>query len=122
MDEKTARLRALQRNIDRFQKLLSSNLSSAELRFVEQRLCEDQLMLVKLQSGGHGSVLDTTGAWQGVESHLTEETPASSVNGSSSSSQQLFCACFLAVTAVATFGWWSALGWLTVKATTWLLT
>ncbi|SHN60877.1 hypothetical protein [Bradyrhizobium erythrophlei] len=124
MDESTARLRALKRNIDRFQKLPRSNLSSAELRFVEQRLSEDQLILAKLQSGGHGSALDTTSAWQGVKavSDLTEETLASSLIGKASPSQRVFCVCFLATITVATFGWWSALGWLTVKATVWLLT
>ena len=122
MDESTARLRALQRNIDRFQKLPRSNLSPAELRFIEQRLFEDQLELAKLQSGGHGSPPDMTSAWQEVESSLTEETPASSVIGDASLLQRFFSVSFMAATIVATFGWWSALGWLTVKATTWLLT
>jgi hypothetical protein len=116
MDESTARLMALQRNVDRFQKLPRSNLSPAELSFVEQRLSEDQLMLAKLQPGGHGSVADANSApvWQNPVSSLTEE--------STNLSQRLFSVCFMAATIVATFGWWSALGWLTVKATTWLLT
>jgi hypothetical protein len=122
MDESTARLRALQRNINRFQELPRSNLSPTELRFIEQRLCEDQLELAKLQSGGHAPALDTISAWQATETSLTGETLATSAIGGASLSQRFFSVSFMAATIVATFGWWSALGWLTVKATTWLLT
>lgn len=49
MSEKAARLLAHQRNIDRYQKLLRSNLSATELRFVEQRLSEERFTLAMLQ-------------------------------------------------------------------------
>ena len=50
MNERIARLRAHQRNIDRYQGLLKSSLSEIELRFVEQRLSEERLALALLQS------------------------------------------------------------------------
>jgi hypothetical protein len=49
MNERIARLRAHQRNIDRYQGLLKSSLSEIELRFVEQRLSEERLALAMLQ-------------------------------------------------------------------------
>lgn len=52
MDEKAARLRAHQANIDRYQRLLKSNLNATELRFVEQRLSEEQAKLAILHGGG----------------------------------------------------------------------
>lgn len=52
MNEKAARLRAHQRNIDRYQRLLKSNLSATELRFVEQRLSEERFTLAMLQFAG----------------------------------------------------------------------
>ena len=48
MNERIARLRAQQRNIDRYQGLLKSSLSEIELRFVEQR-SEERLALALLQ-------------------------------------------------------------------------
>jgi hypothetical protein len=50
MNERIARLRAHQRNIDRYQGLLKSNLSAVESRFVEQLLSEERLALASLQS------------------------------------------------------------------------
>jgi hypothetical protein len=50
MNERIARLRAHQRNIDRFQGLLKSRLSAVELRFIERRLSEERLALATLQS------------------------------------------------------------------------
>ena len=50
MTERIARLRAHQRNIDRFQGLLKSSLSAVELRFIERRLSEERLALATLQS------------------------------------------------------------------------
>jgi len=50
MNERIARLRAHQRNIDRFQGLLKSSLSAVELRFIERRLSEERLALATLQS------------------------------------------------------------------------
>jgi hypothetical protein len=49
MNEKNARLRAHQHNIDRYQALLKSSLSEIELRFVEQRLSEERIALATLQ-------------------------------------------------------------------------
>jgi hypothetical protein len=49
MNERIARLRAHQRNIDRYEGLLRSTLSEVELRFVEQRLSEERLALAMLQ-------------------------------------------------------------------------
>jgi hypothetical protein len=49
MNERITRLRAYQRNIDRFEGLLKSSLSEIELRFVEQRLSEERLALAMLQ-------------------------------------------------------------------------
>jgi hypothetical protein len=49
MNERIARLRAHQRNIDRYRGLLKSSLSEIELRFVEQRLSEERLALALLQ-------------------------------------------------------------------------
>ena len=54
MDEKAARLRAHQANIDRYQRLLKSNLNATELRFVERRLSEEQSKLAMLQFMGGG--------------------------------------------------------------------
>ena len=50
MNERIARLRAHQRNIDRYQGLLKSSLSAVELLFVERRLFEERLALATLQS------------------------------------------------------------------------
>jgi hypothetical protein len=50
MNERITRLRAHQRNIDRFQGLLKSSLSAVELRFIERRLSEERLALATLQS------------------------------------------------------------------------
>jgi hypothetical protein len=49
MNERIARLRAHQRNIDRYLSLLKSSLSEIELRFVEQRLSEERLALALLK-------------------------------------------------------------------------
>lgn len=49
MNERITRLRAHQRNIDRYHGLLKSSLSEIELRFVEQRLSEERLAMAMLQ-------------------------------------------------------------------------
>jgi hypothetical protein len=49
MNDKMARLRAHQRNIDRYETLLKSSLNDVELRFVEQRLSEERLALAMVQ-------------------------------------------------------------------------
>lgn len=59
MDERSARLQASQRNIDRYQKLLQTKLSAIELRFVEQRLSEERFTLAVLQfMGGPNSIAE----------------------------------------------------------------
>ena len=49
MNERLIRMRAHQRNIDRYQGLVKSGLNNVELRFVEQRLSEERLALAVLQ-------------------------------------------------------------------------
>jgi hypothetical protein len=49
MDDRIIRLQAHQRSIDRYERLLRSNLSAIELRFVEQRLLEERQALATLQ-------------------------------------------------------------------------
>jgi hypothetical protein len=49
MKDKTTRLLAHERNIDRYQVLLKSSLSEIELRFVERRLSEERFALAMLQ-------------------------------------------------------------------------
>jgi hypothetical protein len=50
MSERNARLHALERNIDRYEELLKSNLSDLEMRFVERRLSEERFALAIEQS------------------------------------------------------------------------
>jgi hypothetical protein len=47
--ERIARLRAHQRNIDRYQNLLKTQLSETELHFVEKRLSEERFWIAMLQ-------------------------------------------------------------------------
>ena len=49
MDHTSARLRNHQRNIDRYQNLLKTQLSPSELRFVERRLSEERFTIAILQ-------------------------------------------------------------------------
>jgi hypothetical protein len=49
MDERIARLRTHQRNIDRYQTMLKTHLSETELRFVEKRLSEERFWMAMLQ-------------------------------------------------------------------------
>jgi hypothetical protein len=49
MDEKSARLQASQRNIDRYQNLLKTKLNATEVRFIEQRLSEERFTLAMLR-------------------------------------------------------------------------
>ena len=48
MDEKIARLRTHQRNIDRYQNLLKTQLTATELHFVEKRLSEERFAIAML--------------------------------------------------------------------------
>jgi hypothetical protein len=61
MNERIARLRAHQRNIDRYQGLLKSSLSAVELLFVERRLSEERLALATLQSTSPSNSLEEDG-------------------------------------------------------------
>ena len=56
MNGRINRLRAHQRNIDRYQGLLKSGLSDIELRFVEQRLSEERFALAMLQFMSPGNL------------------------------------------------------------------
>ncbi|MGA8902813.1 hypothetical protein [Bradyrhizobium sp.] len=49
MNDKVARLRTHERNIERYETLLKSKLSEVELRFLEQRLSEERLAIAVLQ-------------------------------------------------------------------------
>ena len=49
MSERIARVYAHQRNIERYEGLLKSNLNETELRFVNQRLLEERKSLAILQ-------------------------------------------------------------------------
>jgi hypothetical protein len=48
MNENIARLRARERNIDRYQRLLKTKLNDAETQFVERRLAEERFWLTML--------------------------------------------------------------------------
>jgi hypothetical protein len=48
MDEKIARLRAHQRNIDRYQRLLQTKLSELESQYLERRLSEERFWVAML--------------------------------------------------------------------------
>ena len=52
MSDRIIRVRALERNIDRYQRLLQTNLNEIELRFVRQRLSEDRFALAIFQAIG----------------------------------------------------------------------
>ena len=47
--DQIARLRTHQRNVDRYQNLLKTQLSETELQFVEKRLSEERFAMAKLQ-------------------------------------------------------------------------
>ena len=49
MTQRSAQLRAHQQNIERYQRLLNSNLSEVEMKFVELRLSEERFALAMLQ-------------------------------------------------------------------------
>jgi hypothetical protein len=52
MDERVARLRAHQKNIDRYQGLLKTKLSEAEKLYLEKRLSEERFAISMLQFMG----------------------------------------------------------------------
>jgi hypothetical protein len=49
MDERIARLSAHQKNIDRYQSLLESELSDVEQQYLRRRLSEERLAIAMLQ-------------------------------------------------------------------------
>ena len=50
MDERIARLRAHQKNIDRYQRLLGTKLNEVELQYLERRLSEERFWMATLNS------------------------------------------------------------------------
>jgi hypothetical protein len=48
MDERNARLRTHQKNIDRYQGLLQTQLSETEKRYIEKRLFEERFAVAML--------------------------------------------------------------------------
>ena len=52
MNEKIARLQAIQNNIAHYEGLLKSKLNSTEVRFVEKRLSEERFALAMTQFMG----------------------------------------------------------------------
>jgi hypothetical protein len=49
MDQSIARLRTHQRNIDRYENMLKTQLSATERHFVEKRLSEERFAIAMLQ-------------------------------------------------------------------------
>ena len=49
MEERIARLRTHQKNIDRYQSLLQTKLSDVEQQFLERRLFEERFAIAMLQ-------------------------------------------------------------------------
>ena len=56
MDEHIARLRTHRKNIDRYQSLLRTTLSEAELQYLQKRLSEERFAIAMLENRGpsHG--------------------------------------------------------------------
>ena len=50
MDERIARFRTHQKNIDRYESLLKTELNEVEFRFLEGRLSEERIAMAKLDS------------------------------------------------------------------------
>lgn len=48
MDERIARLRIHQANIERYERLLKTNLSEVELHYIEKRLSEERFAIAML--------------------------------------------------------------------------
>jgi hypothetical protein len=48
MDERSARLRTHQKNIDRYQGLLKTKLSEAEKQYLQKRLSEERIAIAML--------------------------------------------------------------------------
>jgi hypothetical protein len=52
MNERIARLRTHQKNIERYQSLLKTKLNDVEVQFLEKRLSEERLAMAMLQFVG----------------------------------------------------------------------
>jgi hypothetical protein len=52
MNERIARLRTHQKNIEQYQSLLKTNLNDVEVQFLEKRLSEERLAIAMLQFMG----------------------------------------------------------------------
>jgi hypothetical protein len=66
MDEKFARLRTHERNIDRYQRLLKTKLNDIETQFLERRLSEERFWLKMLGAPSHtpSNGPDLRGTWE----------------------------------------------------------
>jgi hypothetical protein len=56
MEERIARLRAHQKNIERYQGLLKTKLTDVEIHYLEKRLSEERFVMAVLSAGHHGSI------------------------------------------------------------------
>ena len=56
MDERIARLRAHQNNIERYRSLLKTELSEVEMHYLEKCLSEERLAMAILSAGHQGSI------------------------------------------------------------------
>ena len=63
MDERIARLRAHQKNIERYQGLLKTKLTDVEMHYLEKRLSEERFVMAIL-SAGHQRSIDLPEALQ----------------------------------------------------------
>jgi hypothetical protein len=62
IDENLARLRAHRQNIDRYRRLLDTNLSALERDFIERRITEEEAALHRLASNTFPIALTLTRA------------------------------------------------------------
>ena len=51
MDERIARLRAHQKNIERYESLLKAELTEFEMHYLEKLLCEERFVMGILSAG-----------------------------------------------------------------------
>jgi len=56
VDERIARLRAHQKNIERYQSLLKTELTEVEMHYLEKRLSEERFVMAILSAGHQGSI------------------------------------------------------------------
>lgn len=62
IDEGLAELRAHRQNIERYRRLMRTNLTTLELNFIERRIAEEQLALDRLAAGTFPIVLTLSAA------------------------------------------------------------